>query len=179
MPDRGDANRLSAIGQLIENPVGADPQGVKTAELPPKRMTGERVALEQPQRILDRVDQPPAQFEQLPTSSPGKYESCQRSAGGRAALGQLVAKLGEGDRLAPLDLGKPPLQGRESVRVGEDLRGLLQRLILVDRDESRSRRPIARDQHVIAPIADVIQKLAEIAAQLSHWDRLRHQSHGT
>jgi hypothetical protein len=112
MADGRDANRLPTVGQLIENPIGAHPQRVKATELPPQGITGERVPLEQAERILDRVNQRPAQLKQVATSSPGKNESRQRSAGGRPTLVKFAAKLSEGDRLAALELGKPRLQRR-------------------------------------------------------------------
>lgn len=110
MADRSDANRFSAVGQLVEDSISADPQRVQAAELPPQGVAGERVALEQAESILDRIDQRPRQLEQVATGPPGEDKSCQRSVGRRPALGQLSAKLREGDRLAPLDLSKTCLQ---------------------------------------------------------------------
>jgi len=40
MADRGDANRLAAVGQLVEDPVGTDPQRVEAKEPPPERIPG-------------------------------------------------------------------------------------------------------------------------------------------
>lgn len=174
MADGSDANRLSAIGQLIEDSIGADPQRVQAAELSTERGTGERFALEQTERILDRVYQRPAQLEQIATGSPSKNESCQRSAGGRPALGQLTAKLGERNRLAALDLGKTGLEREEGMRVREDLGSLLQRLVLAYGNQSRRGRPVASHQDMLAPIADVIEQVAELAAQLTNRNGLRH-----
>ena len=87
MMDCGDANRLSAIGQLIENPVRADPERVQAAELSPQGIASERIALEQVEGILDCIYQRPAQLEQVTSGSPGENESRQRSAGSRSTLG--------------------------------------------------------------------------------------------
>lgn len=126
-------------------------------------MTGLRFALQQPQRVLDRVDQRPAEFEQLPPRATGKDEPGQRSAGSRSALSQLAAKVGEGDRFVALDLGEASLQGCESVRVGENLGSFLQSLILIDRNQGCDWSAVAGHQNVIAPTADVIEQAAEVA----------------
>lgn len=59
MTDRRDTNRLPAIGQLIDDPIGADSQRIQAPELAAKRIAGERIALENSKRVLDRVDQRP------------------------------------------------------------------------------------------------------------------------
>lgn len=104
MANSSDANRLPAIGQLVEDSVGADSQRIQAVKLSAKCISGEWFTLEQAKRVLDCVDQRPAQLEQVVTGSPGEDESGQRSAGRRPAIGQLASKLGEGDRLATLDL---------------------------------------------------------------------------
>ena len=137
-------------------------------------MTGERVVLKQAKSLLDRIDQRPAQLKQVAPAAPGENESRQRSAGGRSAVGKLAAKLGKRDRFAALDLGKAGLQRGERIRIGENLSGLLQRLVLVYRNQSRGWRPVAGNEHVIAPIAHVVEQAAEVAAQLSHGNGLSH-----
>jgi hypothetical protein len=107
--DGGDPDRLAAVGHLIEDAIGPDPQAIQSLKFPPKLMAGERLALEQSKGILDRVDQRPAQLEEVTAGTPGEDKTGQRSAGGRPALCQVLAKLGEGDRFAALDLGKPGL----------------------------------------------------------------------
>lgn len=137
MANSGDANGFSAIGQLVEDSVGADPQRIQTAQFSAKCIADKRIALEEPKRVLDRVDQRPVQFEQVMTGPTGEDESSQGSTGGRPALGQLAAKVGKSDRLAALNLGKTRLQCREGIGIGKDLGGLLQRLVLVYGNESR------------------------------------------
>lgn len=175
MTDGSDTNGLSAIGQLIENSIGADPKGIKAAELASKRVTGKGITLEQAKRILDRVDQRPAQLEQVAPGSPGKYESRQRSAGRGPALGQFATKVSESDRLAALDLGKAHLQRGEGIRIGEDLGSLLQRLVLINGNQGRRRSSITGHHHVISAITDVVQEAADIAPQLSHGNGLGHK----
>jgi hypothetical protein len=107
--DGSHSDGLSPVGQLIEDSIGADSQRIQASELPAKGVPGERFPLKQTQRILDRIDQRPAQLEQIATSSPGKGEAGQRSASCGPALGQLSAKLSEGDRLPTLELGETSL----------------------------------------------------------------------
>jgi hypothetical protein len=61
MADRGHADRLPLVSHLVKEPVRADPQRVGAAQFSAERLAGERVALEQAKRILDRVDQWPTQ----------------------------------------------------------------------------------------------------------------------
>ena len=162
--DSNHANGLLPVGQLIEDPIGAYTQGVQPAQLASERVSGSRFALQQSERVLDRVDQRPAQLKQLATRATGEDEPRHQSTGGWPALGQLAAKLGEGDRLPPLDLGKPRLQSGEGVGVGKDLGGLLKRLVLVNRNQCSSGSAVSGHQNVITPSAYVIEQAAEVAA---------------
>ena len=91
MTDGGNPNRLLGIGELVEDSIRADPKRVQTAQLASERVPGLRFSLEDAQRILDRVDERPVEFEQFPPCSTGKNEPCQRSVGGGPTLGQLAA----------------------------------------------------------------------------------------
>ena len=87
MADSNHANDLFPVGQLIENPISAYPQGIQPAQLASERVSGSRFALQQSQRVLYRVDQWPAQLEQLATRAVGEDEPRHRSTSGRPALG--------------------------------------------------------------------------------------------
>jgi hypothetical protein len=125
MSDCGDANGLPAVGQLIKDSVGADAQRIDPVQLASKCVASLRFALKKPQRILDRIDQWPVEFEQLPPSATGEDELGQRSAEGCSTLGQLTTKVGKGDRFPTLNLRKAILQSGKGVGVGENLSGLL------------------------------------------------------
>ncbi len=77
MADRGDANRFAAVSQLVEDPIGADPERIQPPQFSPQRVAGSRFTLEEAKRILARVDQWPAQFEQVTTGPSGEDESGQ------------------------------------------------------------------------------------------------------
>jgi hypothetical protein len=53
--DGGDPNGLSAVGQLVEDSIGTNPQRIQAAKLPTKGVAGERFRLKQAKRILNRV----------------------------------------------------------------------------------------------------------------------------
>lgn len=125
MADSCNTDGSLAIGQLVENPVCANPQRVQTAQFASECIASMRFSLQQAQCVLDRVYQRPVEFEQFPPGTAGKNEPCQRSAGGGSTLGKLVAKFREGDSFVALDLGEPSLQSGKGIRVGEDLSGLL------------------------------------------------------
>jgi hypothetical protein len=164
MTDRGNPDRLLFIGHLVKDSVGTDSQGPETAQPPPQRVAGERIALEQAEGVLDRVDQGPVQIEEVAACSPGEDEPRQRSVGGRPGGGQLFAQLRQRDRLPTLDLAEPLLEGGDRGGVGEDLGGLLQGLVLVDRHERCRRNAIAGDQNVVPTIAHLIEEPAQICA---------------
>ena len=63
MADRGDADSLLPIGQLIEDAVGADPQRVQAAQFASQCVPHPRFTLQKTQRVLDRVDQRPVKVE--------------------------------------------------------------------------------------------------------------------
>lgn len=46
MADRRDSNGLPTIGQLVQDPIGADPKRVQASEFSALRVTGKRVTLE-------------------------------------------------------------------------------------------------------------------------------------
>ncbi len=62
-------------------------------------MSGLRIALKQPERILDCVDQLPVQLKQLLPGAPRKDNLCHVSTA-RTTLGQIGAELIERDALA-------------------------------------------------------------------------------
>lgn len=110
MANGGNPNRLSAFGELVDDPVSADPQRVEAAEPSTQRVAGRRFTLEQAQRILDRVNQRPTQLEQVAAGPPREDNSCQESEGRGPTLRQFLTELAEGDGLVALELGKTHLE---------------------------------------------------------------------
>jgi hypothetical protein len=110
VPNSHHPHRFSAVGQLVENPVGPYPERVQAAEFSAQGIARERVALEQAEGLLDCVDKRPAQLKQVTTSAPSEDEASQGSADRWPAFCEIAAKLSQGERLAALDLGKALLQ---------------------------------------------------------------------
>ena len=77
MPDRRDPNGLPSVGQLIEDAISANPQGVQPVKLATKGISGKWIALQQTEGVLDCVDQRPVQLEQVSTSSASENQSRQ------------------------------------------------------------------------------------------------------
>ena len=125
MTNSSDANGLPIVSELVKNPISAYSQCVQSVKFAAERVASSRLPLQQAQRVLDRVNQRPVEFEQLLPSATSENEPCQGSAGGRSALSQLAAKVGEGNRFAALDLGEASLQSGKGIGVGENLGGLL------------------------------------------------------
>ena len=72
MTDCCDADSPIAVGQLVKDAVGTDPEGVKTSQFSPECVTCKGIMLQKPKRILDRVDQRPAEIKQFTTGAPSQ-----------------------------------------------------------------------------------------------------------
>lgn len=58
--------------------------------------------------------------------------------------------------------------------VGEDLRGLFQRLVLADGNKHRSRTAVACDRDVLTPIGHLVEQLGKVRAELADRHGLGH-----
>jgi hypothetical protein len=154
--DRSDANCLFAVGNLVDDAVGADAERTQSLEATAQRVSGEGLAFEQPEGFLDGVDERPVEFEQLAPGAASENDTSHRSAG-RATLGQLAAEVCKRDGLVARELGEASFDRGKRLGIGEDLCGLLERLVLVDGNKRGGRPAIAGDQDVIAAIGDVTQ----------------------
>ncbi len=110
MADGRNAHRLTLVGQLVENSKGADSQRVEAPELASQRVSRLRLALKQAERLLDRVDQRPIEFEQPFASATRENQSRHRSVGCRSTPCQLLAQLVKRDRLSSCDLSQTGLE---------------------------------------------------------------------
>jgi hypothetical protein len=138
--DRGDANGLIVIGQLIDNAVGADSQRTQHSQPTAQLVSCSGVALEQAEGALDGVDQRPVEVEQL-TASAAREDDTSHNSALRPTLSELAADILQCDRLIARELKRAGLDRGERVGIGEDLCGLLERFVLVDWNEHRGRLP--------------------------------------
>lgn len=60
--NRDDANRPLSLGELVDDAVGADAKRAEPSEPPPQHVAGQRIAFEQPERVLYGVDEGPAEL---------------------------------------------------------------------------------------------------------------------
>src|SRR5215218_3108886 len=132
------------------------------------------LALQLSERVLDRIDQRPVKLEQVSSGPSGQHDAGHRRSEGAAAFGELGAQRVERDGVAAADVDESGLDRGDGVGVGEDLGGLLERLILVDRHECGRRLAVARHKDVIAAISDIVEQFAQPAAELAHGYVLSH-----
>ena len=81
MADRGDANGLLAVGDLVDDSVGADAERSEALESAAERISGEGLPFVDAEGVLDGVDQRPAEFEQLLAGASREDDSGHSSAG--------------------------------------------------------------------------------------------------
>jgi hypothetical protein len=63
MTNRSDTNGLSIVSELIKNPISTDPQRVQPMKFAAECVASSRLPLQQAQRVLNRVNQRPVEFE--------------------------------------------------------------------------------------------------------------------
>jgi hypothetical protein len=131
------------------------------------------IAFEQTERVLNRIDERPVELEQLTSGATRKDDTCHRLLW-RATGIELSAKIRQCDGLIARELPKTGLDRGERLRVGQDLRRLLQGVVLVDRHQRSCWFSITGNQYVITTIGDVAQKGTEIGSELAGRDCLCH-----
>ena len=173
--DRGDADELVALGQLVDDSISADAERAESVQATAQLVSDQWFAFEEAECVVDRIDQWPGQLKQLASGAPRENYSGHVSAV-RAQCSELAAQVAERHRLIAGELHEAGLKRHECRGVREDLRGLLKRLVLIDRNQRRCRPPVARHKNVIATLADVAEQRAQIASKLTYRDRLSHRN---
>jgi hypothetical protein len=102
---RNNTNCLLGLGELIDDAVGADAKRAQASEAPPQYVAGNRIAFEQPERILYGIDERPIELEQLTAGAAREDDARHRSAG-LAPLVEFGAHVGERDCLPARELGE-------------------------------------------------------------------------
>jgi len=82
----------------------------------------------------------------------------------------------EGGDIALSQIVEPTPDRNEGALIGEDLRGLLQGFVLVDRDEDRRRTAVPRDRDMLATIGHLVEQIGEVRTELPRGNGLRHAS---
>ena len=120
----------------------------------------------------DCVGQRPVEVEHLSASPPDELDPAHL----QASAAEILTKLGEAHGLPALGFVVAFVDRGEGVGVGEDLGGLFQALVLVNGDQHGGGAAPAGDDDVFSQVGDLADDLAELAAQLSDWDRPAHTS---
>lgn len=131
------------------------------------------LALEQIEGFFDGVDEGPVKSEQISAGATRENEASHVSSRG-SPLGKFAAQVVKLHSFAARELVKSCLQCVELSGIGEDLGGLLQRLVLIDRDQRSCRPAIARDYDVITPIGNIAEYLREVDTEVAYPNGLGH-----
>ena len=154
MTDRGDADGLIVVCELIDDAVRAYTQRAQAVQPAAQRVSDVRVPFEKSKRVLDCIDDRPAEVEQLLSGDPREDDLGHASADS-STLAEVAAKMVEGDAVASCELGEASLDGDQRGGVRQDLGGLFERFVLVDRNDGGGRFSISSHEHVIAAVSNV------------------------
>ena len=69
---------------------------------------------------------------------------------------------------------EPTPDRSERVLIREDLGGLLQGLVLVDRNEHRGRSTVPSDRDMLTTVSDLVEQIGEVGTELPDGNGLRH-----
>jgi hypothetical protein len=136
-------------------------------------VAGQWITFKQPKGILYRVDERPVELEQLNWGAPRKDDTRHRLLS-RATGVELGAQVRKCDGLVARKLPKTGLDRGKGLRIGQDIRRLLQGVVLVDRNQRSCWFSITGNQYVVTTIGDVAQEGTEISSELADWDCLCH-----
>lgn len=170
MPHGEDADDALVIVELVDDPVGTNTQRPQPAKASSKGVPGRGLTLEEAHGLHERIRERPVERDDRLAGPPGEFDPAHL----RVSTVELLAKLVKCHSFPTIDLLASLLDGEECVGIGEDLSGLFQGLVLVDRDEHRRRAAPTGDNDMLAQIGDLIDDLAELAAKLTDRDRLAH-----
>ena len=69
---------------------------------------------------------------------------------------------------------EPTPDSDERVLIGEDLGGLFQGFVLIDRDKDRGRSTVPRDRDMLTTVSDLVEQISEVGSELPDGHGLRH-----
>lgn len=171
MTNRQNAHDPISLPDLVDDPIGADTERAKPPEPTPQHMARFRVSLQQSQRLDHGVRQRPIEPEDLQPGSADKLDPAQLSL---AATLEVPAEIGKRHGLTSFGFLDALFDGVQRLRIRKDLGRLFQGLVLVYRNQ-HSRRPTATGHYdVLAQVGDLVNHLAQLAAELSDRNRLAH-----
>ena len=170
MPNGENTDDALVAVDLVDDPVSTDAKRPEPAKASSKRVTCIGFAFEEAERLDDGIGQRPVEIDDLLTGPPRQLDPAHLPV----SAVELSAQLIERHSFSSLDLLTAFFDGSERVGIGEDLGGLLQGLIFVDRDKHSRGTAAPGDDHVLSEVSNLIDELAELATQLSNGNRLTH-----
>lgn len=81
MSNRHDTNCSLILGELVDDAECADAQRAESPQPPAQSVADQRIAFEQPERVLYRIDQGPVELEQLTSGAPSENNTRHRLLG--------------------------------------------------------------------------------------------------
>lgn len=173
MADRENPHDLLPLVELIDDSVCPDTKRPQSAESTAKRMTCFRFSLKQSERLAHSIRKRPFELENLSTSPPDELDPAHLSS---SATLEIPTNLGKRHRLPSLSFLAPFLDRGKGFWIRKDLGRLLQRLVLVDRNQHGRRTPPPGNDDVLPHICHAVDDLTELVAKLSNRNRLAHGS---
>ncbi len=135
-------------------------------------MTRFRLPLEEPKSLVHCVGHMPIEVKDLSPSPPCENDASHLQT---ASLGKFLPEVRERRHVSALRFSKSLFDGGERFAVGEDFGGLLERFVLVDRDQDGSRFAPPGDDDVLPEVGDAIDDAGEIGTKLTDGDRFGHR----
>lgn len=114
MSNRQDTDGFLLVGELMDDAERADTQRSETSQPATKSMTDQRIALEQPEGVLYRINERPVELEQLSSGAPREDDSRHRLLRCAARV-ELGAKIRKRDGLIARELRKTGLDRDEGL----------------------------------------------------------------
>lgn len=170
MADSKHSHETLVVVEQVDDPVGADSKRSQSTEPSPKEVTCLRLALEETESLDHSVGKGPVKVDDLLSGSSGKLDPAHLVPTGS----QLSAEVVKRHDIPALYFPSPLLDGGHRLGVRQDLSRLLQRLVLIDRDEHGRRTTMAGDDDMLAQIGNLIDDLAQLTAKLADRYGLGH-----
>lgn len=157
MPDGDDADLPASVLQLVDDAVGAHPERSPPSQTTSKRVSCHGLPLQQPECLGHGISDGPVEVEDLPSRSTSEDDSGHLPPA--ASSIEVPTQVGEGHRLAALDLGEAFFDSAERLRIREDFGCLFQGVVLVDGDEHGRRPPSPGHDDVLTEIGNAVDEV--------------------
>jgi hypothetical protein len=157
---------------FVDDPVGTDAQRVETTEPTAELGAGGEVVAQVVEGFDDGVGEWLLEANEGLSGAPRQEDAGQSLPAGVAKLALNVI---ERVQFPALGFASALVECTHRFRVGQDLGRLLERRVLVDRNEHGGRRAVARDRDVLALAFDLVQESGQLLPEAPNWNRASHR----